>query len=117
MYAKKVFTVTFPTEGQVPREFMSHFIRGYIDGDGSISLWGNTAQSHIMGSTFFITGLKEYLEKLGFKCSKVGSYPPYKPETSEIHICGRKNLALLREFLYKDATIFLERKKNIFDRI
>jgi len=33
---KKSLILTFPTEEQVPQEFIYDFIRGYIDGDGYI---------------------------------------------------------------------------------
>lgn len=33
----KSLILTFPTEEQVPKKYLHHFIRGYFDGDGSIS--------------------------------------------------------------------------------
>ena len=35
----KSLTVKFPTEEQVPKEFLSSFILGLIDGDGSIGIY------------------------------------------------------------------------------
>ena len=34
----KTFQLKFPTEDQVPNHLIQHFIRGYFDGDGSISI-------------------------------------------------------------------------------
>ena len=33
---RKSLILTFPTEQQVPKHLMPHFIRGYFDGDGSV---------------------------------------------------------------------------------
>ena len=37
----KTFTLRFPTENQVPKELLRHFIRGYFDGDGCVSFYTN----------------------------------------------------------------------------
>jgi hypothetical protein len=71
---RKSLTVGFPTEQQVPSEYMGAFICGVFEGDGCIHLRGNRggptmiAQISIMGSTAFIEGLAALLEgKHGMK--------------------------------------------------
>ena len=34
---RKTFKITFPSEEIVPNNLINHFLRGYLDGDGSIS--------------------------------------------------------------------------------
>ena len=38
-FRNKTKILKFPTEDQVPKHLIHHFIRGYIDGDGSISYY------------------------------------------------------------------------------
>jgi len=60
---KKSLTVPFP---DVPRQFLSHFIRGVFDGDGSVFVDPRSPKSAIRvffvsGSWDFITGLEQAL--------------------------------------------------------
>lgn len=38
---RKSLTLTFPTENQVPIEYLPYFVRGYFEGDGCICIHGN----------------------------------------------------------------------------
>ncbi len=60
---KKSLTLLFPTEEQVPREFVSSFVRGFFEGDGCISAYQKTGRK----SPSFCGNLcvtKEFGEKL-----------------------------------------------------
>jgi intein-encoded DNA endonuclease-like protein len=109
----------FPSVAQVPEGLLHHFIRGYFDGDGSVSL--DTARNNLHVS---IAGTKKFLESLSVALFQ--NIPNYtltklhKPTNCEIHLLqkgGNKQLKGLYTYLYKDATVFLERKKEVFSKL
>ncbi len=114
-FERKSLILKFPTEEQVPKYLIHHFIRGYFDGDGSVSHKIN-GQIHysMISSVFFIDGLIKSLQENGIdlvirmdKChtNQVGYV------SAGGVIAGKK----IFDFMYKDATIFLKRKKAVFD--
>ena len=58
----KSLILTFPTEQQVPKEFVYDFIRGYFDGDGSITNCNGNYNLNFVGTKSFITTLSQYFE-------------------------------------------------------
>lgn len=59
LYANKTFTMSFPN---IPKEFLPHFIRGLIDGDGSIGHYKDFTISFICASKTFIESLREIVK-------------------------------------------------------
>lgn len=64
LHPNKTFTIRFP---DVPNEFLPHFFRGCIDGDGSIGVYRNgnrlnLAISFVSGSRCFIQSLAQKIE-------------------------------------------------------
>lgn len=114
LYPNKSCTLQFPTT--VPRNLMSHFIRGYFDGDGSIGVTkGNGVWFNIEGSEPFILNLQEYLKFLVPKLkltkrNSAGCSITFKHG-------GKKNVLKLLNWIYKDATLYIERKYNIYNKI
>ena len=104
-----------------------HFIRGYFDGDGSISYTigirkqgknkGNQYFNHycnFVSSTDFI--LKDILNfsskyNINFKLR------PHKKKYYLIDITSITDLVYFYDFLYKDSTLCLTRKKEKFEKI
>lgn len=105
----------------VPDNLIHHFIRGYFDGDGSIGIYLNknnriTYSIRFMGTEMFLNSLSDTLKNLlRFSKTKLQS----KSNSKVLCYCksGKRNVITFREFIYKDATIFLKRKKEIFDSI
>ena len=103
----------------IPEEFHSHFIRGVFDGDGCIyySL-GKQPIFSIVGNTALITKIQEILvEKCNIKKNKV-----IHSKTSPLNIISiawksSKNLIKIKNWLYKDATVYLQRKYDKFQLI
>jgi hypothetical protein len=97
----------------VPDRLLHHFIRGNFDGDGCAS---NQGPSLIFcGNAPFVTFLRNEIS------ARVGTNPNLKLRE---HRCGkvvyisfrrRVQALLVADYIYKDATIFLERKKDIVD--
>lgn len=111
---KKSKIIEFPEF--ISEELLSHFIRGYFDGDGSISYSGR----HI--NLNFVCGSKIFLEKLSLFLSLktnckianlVGSSENYK----YLSYSSKDDLYKLYDYLYNNANIFLDRKKEKYDYI
>ena len=112
----KTHNLTFPTEEQVPSCLIRHFVRGYFDGDGSVS-GDKQKQFNLVGTINFLLPLQQILiEELGFSETKLDQR--HKDRDNKIRSLkygGNNQCIKFREWLYKDATIYLERKKNVFD--
>lgn len=102
----KTKTITFPS---IPEHLYNHFIRGFIDGDGCIRV-GVTKGKDLLDITSasytFILQLKEkllpYTTHIGI--SKETLYDVW-------HLrCGGKQVKNLLDWVYKDATVYLNRK-------
>ena len=115
---KKTFLVTFP---EIDKELVSHFLRGYFDGDGCISysfplknnFFGNSFQSVItfVGTEEFLLYLKNLLfEELRVNSIILNRHPENGNNIRTLQISGNKQVCKLSEYLYKDCDIFLERK-------
>lgn len=102
---KKSLILKFPTEEQVPKHLIHHFIRGYLDGDGCISI----RNISIVSSKMFVEGLTIKLQELSIDtksyCDKRGS-----EMTRELFLRTQIDCLKFLDFVYKDATIYLERK-------
>ena len=112
----KTHNLTFPTEEQVPSCLIRHFVRGYFDGDGSVS--GNKQKQFcFVGTIDFLLPLQQILVKeLNFSKTKLDRrHKDIDNNIRSLRYCGVNQCITFRDWLYKDATIYLERKKNIFD--
>ena len=105
---RKSLTVQFPN---VPEEYLSDFIRGYFDGDGSVFYrkGGRINTAFTCGCKDFLDVLWSILkEKAGVEG---GSYDP----TSYSLRFGNKDSRKIGNFIYKDnPDIFLLRKREKF---
>lgn len=117
--SNKSLTLQFPT--CVPDELMNHFLRGYFDGDGFISDYeskpGSRPRFSVIGNKEFMEGFQEVLIKnTGLNINKLMTKPKI-PTIRILEYGGTNVVKTIREYLYKNATIFLERKKQRFDKI
>lgn len=115
---RKSLLLKFPNENIIPPELMSHFIRGYFDGDGSVSE-GVNVKVNFTGNTSFILDLRDYLASNSIlKANK----PNYGKDKDRRLFCtmewgGRGNAKKLFNYLYKDAVIYGQRKYDKFKKI
>lgn len=114
----KSLILQFPTEEQVPKEFQRHFIRGYFDGDGCISIGKKGFPYFSITSTLmFNEKLQEVLLE-NCKDLKKGGGRFYKNNiTYDVRYSSKSNILKIKEFIYKDATLYLERKFDKFNLI
>lgn len=103
---KKSLILKFPTEKQVPKTLLPHFVRGYFDGDGSVTHAnkGRQIAAEILGASDFIDGLIDWVD-----CSPTKHSFNHSVRTFRIQLFGPKAHVFF-EKIYKDATIYLDRK-------
>lgn len=105
----------------ISKELMNHFIRGVFDGDGCISSYKREKSIKnsftLAGSFSLVNNIQQYLidvlELSKTKISKLG-----KSKNSHYFTYASFGEVLkIRDFLYKDANVFLARKKEKFNLI
>jgi len=111
----KTSSYTMP-DWLISHNLVRHFIRGYIDGDGSICISLNKkylkpqASLSIIGNKNLIDVInKIFIEKCKINGSKINHKPGTK-HTYRIRFSGNKQMKKLANFLYSDSNIFLRRK-------
>jgi transposase len=106
--AKSHFTY-FP---DIPEELWNHFIRGVFDGDGWIHK--KIITMTIIGNKDLIVRIQEILvDKCQIVKNKLYIAHRCKENILEMRYSG-SNLLSIRNYLYKDATVYLQRKYNRF---
>jgi hypothetical protein len=119
----KTHSLTWP--GNLPDEHLHHFIRGYIDGDGTIgvALTRQTVQDtvrfypvirlRILGTEAFLTGMTKAIHRAqDIKPVKVRRKG--KEQVFELQYSGRHAETILN-WLYDGATIYLARKREVYE--
>ena len=112
----KSLILKFPTIEQVPIELIHHFMRGYFDGDGCICISNNQAYFTVIGTPEFLNGYEYYLLKTLNRTTpnKRKHTKRHHEQTEWIVYGGNKQCKKIYDYLYKDATIYLDRKKQKF---
>lgn len=115
---KKTFDISFPK--CLNDKLTHHFIRGVFDGDGSICL--STLKSGEHKTMFSIIGYRPFMQEInqiisnecGLNCNKLIDYKGKDKRIATVAFSGCRQCIKIREYLYKDATIFMQRKYNKF---
>ncbi|MFE4029231.1 hypothetical protein ACFX4N_24040 [Priestia sp. YIM B13551] len=101
---------------QIREDLVPHLFRGLFDGDGSIFVTMVRGKP-VLRAAFYGTHLacaqfqQRLIESIGISKTKVYD----KPGVSFISISRKKDLFNLYNYLYKDANIYLTRKKQKFE--
>jgi hypothetical protein len=107
-FPNKTFTLVFP---KLNEDMLNHFMRGYFDGDGSISISNNNKQITILGNYDFLKKYQNYLmEYCNINETKIGK----KNKIYYLHYGGNMQIDRIKKFLYKNSTVYLKRKKEVF---
>ena len=122
---QKSLKLKFPERKILPENLIKHFVRGYFDGDGCLSLVRGKRKSrskkeenknkilpHIFWE-FYILGNKEFLEGIRDNLS----LPEYKiihankkHNIYKLYAGGSKKVKKFMDSIYSEASIFLDRK-------
>lgn len=107
----KSLILNFPTNIDI--SLYPHMLRGYVDGDGSITSNPREKRVRFVSTMSFCQDAKLLIEnQLNINCSvrllKKSSV------TSELMIAGRRQTTVFLDWIYKDANLYLERKYKIY---
>ena len=97
----------------IPRDYVSHFLRGYFDGDGSLHYLKSTNNFRIS----FTCGSVEFLEDIQKELGTSLSIRNEKGTNSNyLQISGRHQVERILNYLYKDSTesMRLDRKYDLY---
>lgn len=132
----KTYKIVFPLF--IDEKLIHHFVRGYFDGDGCI--WNgkrkkmrvkdkknkngyrdrivHNVKFTITSNINFILGIQNHLiNAIGLKRTKIYHRKKENEAIGTLEYSGRRNIEKIFNYIYKDATIFLERKFNKFKEI
>lgn len=107
---KKSLILTFPDKSTFTDEDLVYdFIRGYIDGDGSLSnTRSGRLQISLIGTIDFLMSIKELFPEFG----KI--YTSKRNPNVHSIACTANNADKVAEKLYRHATVYLDRKYRKF---
>lgn len=107
LYPRKSLTLTFPTEEQVPKELVRHFIRGYFDGDGYVSdVKNKQAVVSFAGTKDVCDSIKTIITQE----TGVNVTVTYHNNIWYAKIAGRFQISKIYQWMYKDSSVYLNRK-------
>lgn len=84
----------------IPRDYVSHFIRGYFDGDGSLHYLKGTNNYRIsfVGTQKFLTEIQKELQtNVSLQYGNAG-------KAYTLQIAGRKQVERILKYIYQDST-------------
>ena len=102
----KTYSLVFPSEKQVPKYLVRHFVRGYFDGDG----WVGKNSICIVGTIDFCNSLSSLLKnKFDINCYIRARHPERKNNIRMLEINSRQARVFLK-WIYSNSTIHMQRK-------
>jgi len=116
---RKSLILKFPNTDIVPEYLIHHFIRGYFDGDGCISVSKRKnrptkdGRINIFSSYEFCLSLKQIFDYLGIRFT----FQKGLKTSASLHSSGTFNILKFYNFIYNGAKIFLSRKKEKFEQL
>lgn len=119
---KKSLILTFPKEKLIPKEFIRHFIRGYFDGDGSVFIshehhWRHQTLTDVIHWRFIgtLNMLENIKKQINIPIGVISKVKKASENTYELAYKRTKWAQTFYNYLYKDSTIYLDRKRQIFN--
>lgn len=99
----------------IPENLLRHFIRGYFDGDGCLYIYPDNKRATLsfVSSLDLVSNIKTIIESIeGYVAPKA---IVQRGKAYYIQVSNLDTISKMYEYLYKDCTIFLDRKKILFD--
>lgn len=119
---RKTFTARFPQPGIIPNNLIKHYVRGLFDGDGCICSTQQDKKQNPCFS-FDICGTQEICNAVQQELSNIvvledkKKMPLQQGKIYRMYYRKLQSLKNIYNYLYNDATIFLDRKRNKFKEI
>jgi hypothetical protein len=107
----------FPSE-IINSQYVHHYMRGYFDGDGTITNCGLSINRKILQGSFSILGTQSFIEnyqKILINKAKLTKTKIYKHKSVyKLVYIGNNNIKKIYQYLYNSSNIYLDRKKDKF---
>lgn len=122
---RKTYILTMP---DIPEKYIRHFIRGYFDGDGSISHNINPkrlskVRISLVGFNNFLVGIEKVLQKNNLfyikhkiSSNKVTNKVDINNYFCSINFYSKQDKQKFLDFLYKNSHIYLDRKYQLYQQ-
>lgn len=104
---RKSNTILFPQ--CIPDDLIRHFIRGYFDGDGCVSM---SINNNFKKSFMVCSGSESFIDSI---CNILNIQKYIKDNVIVASTSDTNKICDIYKFLYDNATIYLGRKKYAFD--
>lgn len=112
----KSLLLTFPE--WLETNLISHFIRGYFDGDGCILKNPKEKRATLISTEQFCLKVKNIIhENLNINCSINYCHNNIDSSTRELRISGGKQVKKFLDFIYSDSQVHLYRKFDLYKTI
>jgi len=100
-------------------ELQRHFIRGYFDGDGTINCNENNYNAYKFGIVSTLDFCQNFDKVINDQISTHFTYDTSNENdiTTTISVSGNRQVLRLMDWLYKDATIYMERKYQKYQEL
>jgi len=111
----KTKVITFPN---ISENLIPHFIRGYFDGDGSVGIYKNASNNNYYTlRSSFCTGSEQFMVQLANKLPcHTKTIQKRKDSNLWVLVFSVKDSIRLYNYMYKDATVWLHRKRDKFEK-
>lgn len=110
----KSFNIIWPE--WLDKNLVRHFLRGYFDGDGC--LYVNKSDDQLGMSIVSTKEMIQSMKDILFEKAKLNSYishpERYTNNTYRLDSGGSRQVLRFCDWIYKDATVFLDRKHQIY---
>lgn len=118
MTPRKSLTLQFPKH--LDKSLLSHFVRGYFDGDGSYSShytkrgWFQSLITITSTEDFCKDCLETIREQAGINGGGIYDASSHNGITKVLSISGTNQINKFFEWLYKDAELYMKRKYDLY---
>lgn len=106
----KSLILQFPT--MIDKRFHKDILRGYIDGDGTISK--TECRVRFCSTNDFCQTAKLLIENTLFINCSIENCANYNGITKELRIAGKRQCKIFLDWIYDDAELYIDRKYQIY---
>lgn len=100
----------------IPVDMLHHWFRGLFDGDGCAH---KTGKLTFLAQELILLRLRDELLKIGALAQRsnapLGAKITHYPRISRLQFNGTVQCRRIADYLYKDATVWMERKRTVID--
>lgn len=110
----KSLTMKFPSKDIMTDDLWRHFVRGYFDGDGSLTYQSIPKEMKYKYS-FTIAGTEEFLTELKIMLGKpnvklIHDKRHLETNVWSLNLCGNRQINRILDWMYEDSTVYMPRK-------